>query len=612
MKRILCLVLALLCCLPILAACGGDEITLELAEGGECVIIFDANLQTKDQMEKLASRIKKSLGVETVTIKSTTEFPVGVRAAKGTILVGNIDVEASKTAVEALRIDDFIVGVYGDYYVLGGKSTNAVNNAIEYFRGEVLETLDKSMKVSSLNNYSSIGKYDVATMTIGGMPIYKYQIVVPQSATITEKRFAADLQAIFMKKTGYMLDIVKKNAAAADGGQIKIGSICTKAKADAAHTYAVAVNGTALELNAESYYAYSVLKTVVIDQVLASGTSDIVLTEAFTKTGDAIAKAGAAYVHSGDVRIMFNNIWGSNEGSPSQRTEQLAEIYGEYLPDVLGLQEYAPNMRATMQERLLALGYAEVPTDVNFVPYNSSETATRDPIFYLPNVVDLVDHGYQCLAILPELDDLTGAGMDAALKLAKADKSKSVNWAIFKVRATGELFMAASVHLWWQGSAQDDQIRVVQMKRMKEILSAEAAEFLTNVGIEGVMPIFIGGDYNSNSNRPSLSSMSQGTPFVNLNNMLPVDKQLNFDTHHNYPVYNKDTGFWENGLGPSGSYSTAIDYIFANSAATNAGAFTLDHHAIVADDYAYLSSDHNAVWADISFTATTPKVSVAG
>lgn len=611
MKRILCLMLALLCCLPILAACGGDEITLKLAEDGECTIIFDANLQTKDQMEKLASRIKKSLGIETVTIKSSTDFPVGVRASKGTILVGNLDIDVSKSAVEALRIDDFIVGVYGDYYILGGKSTNAVNNAVEYFRGEVLETLNSSMKVSSLNNHSNIGKYDVSTMTIGGMPIYKYQIVVPQSATITEKRFAADLQTIFMRKTGYMLEIVKKNAASAEG-QIKIGSLCTKAKAEGPHTYAIAVNGTALELNAESYYAYSVLKTVVIDQVLASGVSDVVIADTFTKSGDAIAKAGDAYTHHGDIRIMFNNIWGSNEGAPSQRTEQLAEIYGEYLPDVLGLQEYAPNMRSTMQERLYALGYEEIPLGAGFVPHVSSETETRDPIFYRPDVVDLVDYGYECLALLPELDDLSGSGMAAALKLAKADKSKSVNWAIFKVRATGELFMAASVHLWWQGGTADDQIRVVQMRRMKEILSAEAAEYLQNANIEGTMPIFIGGDYNSNSNLPSLASMAQGTPFVNLNNMLPADKQLNFDTHHAYPTYNKDTGFWENGTGPSGSYSTAIDYIFASAAAANAGTFTLDHHAIVADDYAYFSSDHNAVWADISFTDKTPKVAVAG
>ena len=612
MKRILCMVLALLCCLPILAACGGDEITLKLAEDGECIIIFDANLTNRDQMEKLASRIKKSLGVETVTVKSTEEFPVGVRAAKGTILVGNIDIDVSKTAVEALRIDDCIVGVYGDYYILGGKSKNAVNNAVEYFRGKVLETLDASMKVSSANNYSDIGKYDIATMTVGGMPIYKYQIVLPQSATITEKRFAADLQAIFMKKTGYMIEIVKKNSAAADGGQIKIGSLCTKAKAENPHTYAIAVNGTALELNAESYYAYSSLKSVVIDQLLAPNGNTVELADTYTKSGDAIAKAGDAYTHHGDIRIMFNNIWGSNEGSPSQRTEQLAEIYGEYLPDVLGLQEYAPNMRSTMQERLYALGYVEIPTDRNFVPHGSGETATRDPIFYRPDVVDLVDHGYECLALLPEIDALTGTGMADAIKNAKNDKSKSVNWAIFKVKATGELFMVGSVHLWWQGSTADDQIRVVQMKHMKETLSAEAAEFLQNAGIEGTMPIFIGGDYNSNSNRPSLASMAQGTAFTNLNNLLPIDKQLNFDTHHAYPTYNKDTGFWEGGSGPSGSYSTAIDHIFTNTAASLAGTFKLEAHAIVADDYAYLSSDHNAIWADISFTAKTPKVAAAG
>ena len=614
MKRILCIVLALLMCLPILAACSGDEITLKLADGGECVIIFDANLTNRDQMEKLASRIKKTLGVETVTIKSTDEFPVGVRAGKGTILVGDVDVPEAKAATESLRVDDFVAGVYGDYYVLGGKSINGTNNAVEYFRGKVLETLNGSMKVSSLNNHSSIGDYTITTMTVNGLPIYKYQIVIPQSATITERRFAADVQAAFSKKTGYTLEIVKKNNATTEG-QIKIGSLCTKAKATDPHTYAIAVNGTALELNAESYYAYSKLRKAVIDKVLLPVDKTVTIAESFTDSGNALAEAGDAYVHHGDIRLMFNNIWGSNEGTPAQRTEQLAELYAEYLPDVLGLQECAPNMRATgLIEKLFALGYEEIPLGVGFVPHGASETETRDPIFYRTDVLELVNYGYLCLATIPELDSLpTDATMTQALKNAKSDKSKSVNWAIFKVKATGELFMAGSVHLWWQAGAADDQIRTVQMKKMREVLTAEAAKYLADRGIAGTMPIFIGGDYNSNAGRPSLNSMLNAPTFTNLNALLPADKKLDFDTHHSYPNYNKDTGFWEGGKGPSGSYTNAIDHIFVNQEATPGvnNSFTLNAHAIVFDDYAYLSSDHNALWADISFTANTPKITPA-
>lgn len=614
MKRILSLFLALLCVLPLFAACqNGTRVTV--VKDGACTVIYDSALVSDEEANLLSEAITAATGA-TVTLKSSISFTAGIISKPGDIIVGNLETVGTKDVLARLRLHDFCVTTAGEEFLIGAKTADTAARAIAYFKeqlGEIAK-FGKDLTLDGDDYHLDHASYAVETLKIGDAEVCDYRIVTSAKATVSEQRFARALQQLLLDKTGYLLPIMTLDEQP-PARQIRIGSICESAKPQGDHGFATAGGGTVLELTAASYYAYDKLLSSFANTYL--NAKEINLWETSALSGNAVVAAGDAYTHHGDIRLMFNNIWGSTSGVYSQRVKMLVELYAAYRPDVLGLQECSPDMRDVgVIDRLYALGYKEVPIDRNFVPYKK-ETETRDPLLYREEVLELVDYGYQNLAVITELNEIkTGlnatqlGSAEAAIKEAKADGSKSVNWAIFKVKATGELFMAASVHLWWKSGTYHDKIRVVQMREMRELLTGEAAEYLDQNGLSGTMPIFIGGDYNSRTTRASYATMSEGpTPFTNLNVLVEESKQIDCTSSHSYPTYDKKSGFWQTSVAIGyGSYDQAIDHIYANAAAVTAGSFTVEHIAIVKDLYAYLSSDHNAIYTDVSFTATTPRL----
>lgn len=613
MKRILSLFLVLLTLLPLFAACN-DKTAVTVVKDGACTVIYDTALVSDEEANALSEAITAATGA-TVTLKSSISFTAGIISRAGDIIVGNLETVGTRDVLARLRQNDFCLTTAGGELLIGAKTADTVARAITYFKellGRVAK-LGKDLTLSSDDYYLEHAGYTIETLRIGDAEVCDYKIVTSPRATISEQRFAYSLQQLLLERTGYLLQIVPRESST-PARQIRIGSICETAKPQDDHSFAMTGGDTVLELAAESFYAYSKLLSSFANTYL--NAKDVTLGATSTLSGNATVEAGNAYTHHGDIRLMFNNIWGSSSGDHVQRVRMLVELYEQYRPDVLGLQECAPAMRnAGIIDRLNDLGYKEVPIDRNFVPYKK-ESETRDPLLYREEVLELCDYGYQNLAVIDELDEIK-AGLNAtqtgsastALKEARADGSKSVNWAIFRVRATGELFMTASVHLWWKSGTYHDKIRVVQMREMRELLTNEAAEYLDQNGISGTMPIFIGGDYNSRTTRASYWTMSEEpVPFTNLNTLVEESKQIDCTSSHSYPTYNKDTGFWETSVAIGhGTYDQAIDHIYANAAAVSAGSFTVEHIDIVKDLYAYLSSDHNAIFTDVSFTATTPR-----
>ena len=612
MKRILSILLAALCVLPLFVACQKGP-TVTVVREGVCTLIYDSELVSDEAAAELAAAIESATGA-TVTTKSSISFTTSVRAEAGTIIVGNVITSQTKDLLSALRQNDLLLTVAGDLFLIGGKTESTVSRAITHFKERLAEIakVGEDLTLGEDDCFFDAASYSVDELKIGGLDVHTYEIVLTRKPNINEQRFAHFLQQAILQKSGYLLPIVNESELIG-AEQIRIGGACKNTSATDPHTYKMSQSGTTLELTAESFYAYDKLLTEFAGQFLSQKT--LLFTAQSTLAGDALAAASAT-VRAGDVRLMFNNIWGSSSGA-LQRSKTLLEIYREYLPDVLGLQECSPDMRNSgLCDWLYDLGYREIPLPPSFIPYKQ-ESETRDPIFYRTDVLELIHYGYQNLAVISELneilDGLSGSKLESAktaLKAARADGSKSVNWAIFKVKATGELFMAASVHLWWKGGTYHDKIRVVQMREMRELLTKEAQAYLDSAGIDGTLPIFIGGDYNSRTERPSYKTMSEGpTPFTNLDVLAKENEKIDCDSHHTYPVYNKETKLWESAVAIGhGSYDTAIDHIYANNDAVDAGAFEMNRVAVVKDLYAYLSSDHNALWADISFTANTPKI----
>ena len=613
MKRIACALLALLLCMPLLVACGGGN-KLRIVADGACTVLYDDTQLTDEQVQQFVADIEESLSA-TVELIAASSFLGEVTASPNTIILGNVDIEACRAATEALRSKDYVVGVYGDLYVIAGKTVNATTAAMNYFRREILppeeEGADK-LTVSTKSNHRHDGSYAINGMTIGGVPLSQCEIVIPKNCSASEYRTAILLKELLLTKTGYVLPIVKENDAAAVG-RISIGaSICSQVDVSVAHSYAMGVSGSVLEIAAESLYGYEEAIRVLQDQVLHQKKDAYPLDNSFSLTGNGAARATAPLTNDAELRLLYNNVWGGTDGDEKQRMGQLVELYLEYLPDVIGLQECSEAMRNAGIDKLWDLGYAEVATP-GVVP--------RTPLFYRTDTLEVLESGYLSLHDLDFANEkyayllpagVSSANMRALMQQDRTgpddDSSKSLTWAIFRIKATGHVFFAGSTHLWWQGRDQrDDAARIIQMETMKAYAVRAAAYFMSYNALEGQMPIYIGGDYNSRMSRDSYHSMGSNTVFENINNLVAEAERLKLSTMHNYPTYNEERGLWEVGGSPRGEYPSALDHIFACSMAQST--YQVARIKMLEEDYAFLSSDHSPIFADLNFTSEAPILS---
>lgn len=636
MRRFLALFFALLTVIPLFAACGKDKAQkLTLFENGEGVLVYDANLITMKEAYAFAASVEEATGAKLKVLK-------GYGGDAPHIILGNINEENVTAVTSGLRVNDYVLKVSGKDYVIGATSASALKKAMQYFLDNILPTAEKGvLELTAENDYRFEGTYKTEAFSVGGVPLGNMQIVIPKNYSVSEYRTAILLQQYLKNVAGYSLPLKIGAADKGAAGRIVIGQeLCQTAKAEKDHSYAVAVSGTTMEIAAESFYGYEAVQTLLQKTVFAK--------EAEHELNDSTAYSGngsptvAVASRSGDVRLMFHNIHGSCKQSefPVEPVAQMmSEVFGEYLPDVLGLQECSPQMRETGQ---IASALAPLYTEVNVSKspsYISNNRQNYTPLFYRADTVEVLRSGYFCYNDLPYTNEAYADlwyGEDPAklldynvrqsdgeqvTKNGRRDTSKGVTWAVFRAKATGNIFLVASTHLWWENNDNGDRaVRQIQMCYLKDLLMKEATDYLAEVGSGAeMMPIFVGGDYNAkyaNSNNSPGKMTTAKTPtilydgelsmqFENTNEKADADHRITVSTHHEYATWNAELGIYEKPQYSSNAYNHSLDYIFACKAA--ASMYTVNRSALAADLYSYLSSDHIPLMIDITFGASAPK-----
>ena len=616
--RILAFLLAVLMLLPLMAACSKKKDKMTVFKKGECKITYDANTAKSKDVKSLIAAIEETTGVIPEVVTEVTE--------DCQIIIGKVSHEAVQGAMADLRTLDYVAGVYDGYYVLGGYSDTTTAQAIRYFIKEVLPYADDKgeLKVTNEENYHHVGKYTTGAISVGGMSLTHHSIVVPTNYTQNELHFAYEVCTWLSSLAGYDLPLVTADQVTTEG-QIRVGpSICEKASVPASHGYAIATNGVHLELAAGTALGYAGLREVLFSAVFVPKSKvDSTLTDASHWSEDYAGKAGTTMSPDGDVRVMFSNMYGGHQGQHvmAPRTEMLTELYLIYRPAVLGLQEYSASAESTgFVQKLLDGGYrlVEMPAAAKT---NGGQDAT--PLLYDPTQVEPLASGYWRFNNMTyeEYPSLLAGKTASAVKAKASDPSKGFDWGIFRMKSTGKLFMAASVHLWWKGEKAEDNIaRKIQMQAMKDELTAQMQAFVATpkygLAAGTVLPTFVGGDYNTRVSG-QLSQMSLNgadNPFVNTNEI--ATNKLTKSTHHAYADYVtsidikglfRDTpslGVYTNPTLELSSNDGAIDHIFMNASAT--ATVNVNRMATLTDYNAFLSSDHLPIYVDVSFTANSP------
>lgn len=625
MKKLIAVLLAIVMLLPLVVACKGDENpSVEVIKDGACALYYDATTASNDSVKSLQEALQTATGIKPDAQRTGEPTP-------GAIVLGNLKLPDGTMAAGELRNRDFMCGVVNGYYVIAGINHTQTAAAVKYFIESILPKMDakdKTLTLSATDDYYNDAEYRVGKVTVGGTSLGRFHIQVPASPSISEWRIAVLLREYIIANTGYE-PLLLKSDDAAQSNVIRIGSKICDATVTEAHGYAISINGTVMDVVAESVFGYLEAQEVLFDEMIFTRerNAPIALDNSSSKSGNGARNAGEPLEANGDVRIMFNNIHGQDEQGAmpvEQPTQMLSELYLEYLPDVLGMQECTDKSFGAGIKELIASEYALV---------DKGQNATA--LFYRTSTVECLESGYfgynginPADEIYADLIELMGGRFGASDiygkecnitkdggRNSRKDGSKGVTWGIFRVKETGHVFLVGSTHLWWENGSKGDEIaddvtRMIQMRALRNLVTEKATAFASAKGIAaGTIPIFIGGDYNATyrGELPTMETMESATNshvFTNVNNVSTT--KLLVSTHHAYSTYNKTLKIYENLNKNNNEYDLALDHIFINKQAE--AMLTANYTGIIDDDYAFLSSDHLPIFTDVSFNESAPKI----
>lgn len=473
------------------------------------------------------------------------------------ILVGATNHPESAEALVGVKYRDFAVKLIGNKIVLAGHTSatraKAVNHFIQFIKDNA--KAGETLVFSESDNYVSESEYMVDTATLGGVSLEDCVMVLSPDAEYAAENFARALRDTIATRTGFYLPIVET----ADGAKASIAVV-----QDGTTAYSAAVSGTTMTCTAGSMFGFDHLYER-LNSVIREAKDTLTL-DVFSEAGDLTnvkdETITRALTVDGDIRVLYHNIWGSEMYN---RDDMQVEVYLQYMPDVIGLQEVnvdrVRNAKPESIFKMLKDTYTEVPVTATNPSKNSYV-----PILYRADKLELVDSGWHLYA--------DGAG----------DQSKSVAWAVFRDKATGKSFGMANTHFYWTSDALGVAARKID--------AAEIIDVVAKAQQKHNVPFIIGGDLNCRmSAEPQI--MLRKADWKNAWQSATV-YHSNSNGHHSYPTLDESTGIYSGAPLPTGDYSAAIDHIYMAGDGAEIRVFETILHTFAID-----SSDHCPIFVDV-------------
>ena len=550
---------------------------LKFSENGTCefYIVYPADFDksVRDVAITLRQQIKKFTGVELKIVSDDIyDKPVGDTGVEHQyeILLGPTNRAASQKYIEPMRARDYAFTFEGDKIVLAGLTTATVERASNLFIDNVLIPQSKgnignaTVVLTKENEFIyTYGKYSMNTCTILGADIKEYRIVYAKTDIYSAERYARLFANELATKAGFSLELKADTSAKNDSASREIVFGVGNRGGEAVtvrHGYSVKTDGNKLYIIAECMEGYEAAYAYLTETLFKGDSVEIASGFAHTGTAEPEDKQDIEN-RAGEYRVIFNNVHGAHvdEYPIETRNQMQAELHYEYLPDVIGLQENAPSV-STYISRMTKFGYTPVPTK----PTNSNKQ-DYTAMLYRADKLDIVEHGWYLY------DD--GAG----------DKSKSVAWAVFKDKASGDVFAVGSTHFYW---TSDD---LGKSARLKD--AAQLAALVKQITGKHNCPMIVGGDFNCNINSDPIKNL-YSAGFENLQKISP--DTMDITTHHSYSPWNAELNLYIDVVTPTKAYSSAIDHALVYNKST----LNPKMWRVILHDYSLLSTDHCPVMVD--------------
>ena len=547
--------------------------SLTVVENGQSdySIYYASSLSSDDAFVSVIGAMSKMIknGTGVLLQMSTDRYYSDVLADEPAILVGVTQWAESQQIAETLeKMNDYYIGIVGNKVVICGKSAEACTTAVQYFMNNIMSAQMKAgstLTVSSAHTVHQRVKYGIGSVKILGTELCEYDMVIPKNADVNEHFFAYSLRYWLMNNYGVLLNISDDSGTAGEH-EILIGNTSRSSSPPGKNEYSVKASDGKLELSANGFAAYDELYDYVTKTLIPSGGNKDYTVSERSDTVDATEgferRTESTLASTGDIRTMFYNMYGWESYSESVRMRMQLEMLEAYSPDVIGFQEFSSNVRSgSLISKLTELGYSEVR--VNGVSSNFT------PLFYRSDKLEIVDSGY---LLYEGLNDVN---------------SKSVTWAVMRVRATGKCFIAMSTHFYWTSDLEGDAARLSEAGQLLELIGT-----IRSNASYAELPLIVGGDLNCTvSSAPA--DILRGGGLVSAWDEAALKNDSS--GHHKDAEYSTLYETYISWSRPTKKYADSIDQVWKY------GNITVNGFVTVTCTYALIASDHCPEIVDISF-----------
>ncbi len=550
------------------------ESSIKLVENGQSafkvVIPQYATRADETRIEKFVNSFKSKTGVELVMIDDTDELYGNDNYE---ILIGDVKRKECEDILAQLRNNEYFYGVVGNKLVITGKDDTALEDAIQFFLRKVIDTAvstDKAnITLESKNNYFYKYNYPIDNMLIGNTPIYNYSIVYSKDDSNAATVAVSKLANLILSYTGFEIPVIADTKDPTPYeivfGDTNRGTPSTASR----DMFSVVCKDEKLYISSGLAIGYDSLHRY-LQKIFSRADEDKFAIEngfSYQESISASLSEGTENMlgKGGTVRAMFHNVLiHERPTAPTTwRAKYALDVYRDYAPDVIGLQEMQGTIRTAISMGLKKLGYKEVTYDEK----NSTFSFYEDPVFYNPETLNLITSG-------------------AHRFHETVDRNKSIGWALFEEKATGKRFIVASTHYVWLENYDYAYSHRIQNAQQTV---AKLQELVSKYNV----PVILGGDFNSNQSTSAYSILKNG----GLKDVEDIAiKTENSNTHHDEPVFNTDTKLCEKYFAPTGDDSAAIDHIFSYNDAN----VTFNTYDVITDPFALATSDHCPLLVDFT------------
>ena len=400
---------------------------------------------------------------------------------------------------------------------------------------------------------------------------------------------------------------------------------------------------------ANGYYGFEAAMTAFVKAKNGEGYFDLAPNDVLG--GDYLDTIGRAeynqshkyaYNNLGEYRVMLYNalFWDSADGNyfPAQERNRVqVEMIAEYMPDVLGLQEFNISKRSglyAMPKLLEELGYVETvdpivnntgntdywlggavyDSDGNLIGYKPGkgnrpgyeidaskygfETTyyNHTPLFYNTATTKYITGAYYWYENQWDLGELVtdeyGTYYPSTHENSAGDAgSKSLTWGLFESLETGEQYIVISTHM----CTRSDYIRGLQAQEVVALVDELEATY--------GCPVIFGGDMNGNGKRNSanytLFMGDAGYTSMQDHGVAEVYTSMLLSSH-GYPDHN-GTILTTGGAPSVCNVGDSIDHIFFTN--YDPEVVSVKVYGIIADMCSLRGSDHLPLFVDFSISS---------